>query len=71
MLPESYALTGAHLITGSHPVASGPVADVYQGSLDGSKICVKRTRIYSAPSNEGFSGVQKVRRPLPAYCLPL
>ena len=51
-------LLGAHLITDSHPVASGAAADIYEGDTDGRKVCVKRVRIYS----DGDTwGTQKVR----------
>ena len=57
MLPTSYMLPDAHLITGSHPVASGAAANIYEGSTDGRKVFVKRVRIYSDGDTRG---VQKV-----------
>ena len=57
MLPD------AHLITGSHPVASGAAADIYEGSADGRKVCVKRVRVYS----DGDTwGAQKVWPSIPS-----
>lgn len=58
ILPESYTLPDTHLITSSHPVASGAVADIYEGTLNGRKVCVKRIRVYSKGDQRG---VQKVR----------
>ena len=41
-----------------HPVASGGSGDVYEGTLDGLKVCVKRVRVYA---NEGVAKATKVR----------
>jgi hypothetical protein len=42
---------------GHHPVASGGSGDVYEGTFDGSKVCVKRIRVYS---NDGPEKAIKV-----------
>ncbi|KAF9644873.1 kinase-like protein [Thelephora ganbajun] len=47
ILPTSYALSSKVLLVGRQPVASGGSGDVYEGSLNGLKVCVKRVRIYS------------------------
>ena len=47
MLPTSYILSSQHLEVDSEPFTSGGSGDVYKGTLDGSKICVKRVRMYS------------------------
>lgn len=53
VLPESYAITGTLFITSSHPVASGVVADIWEGMLDGRNVCVKRTRTcWTSPSED-------------------
>jgi len=47
ILPTSYMVSSNLLDISSRPVASGGSADVYEGTLNGSKVCVKRVRIYS------------------------
>lgn len=47
ILPTSYTLSSQALDVGRQPVASGGSGDVYEGSLHGSKVCVKRVRVYS------------------------
>lgn len=44
-IPQSYTLN-AHPMISSHPVASGPTADIYRGILEGREVCVKRIRVY-------------------------
>ena len=46
-LPTSYILPPHLLNTCSLPLASGAYGDVYEGSLNGSKVCVKRIRVYT------------------------
>jgi len=37
----------SHLLTiGPNPFAQGGHGDVYEGTLDGSKVCIKRVRVY-------------------------
>ena len=45
--PSSYILSSQDLTVGHRPVASGGSGDVYEGSLSGSRVCVKRVRVYS------------------------
>jgi hypothetical protein len=47
ILPSSYTLSPSLLNVSPHPVASGGPGDVYEGILDGSKVCIKRIRVYS------------------------
>ncbi|KAF9644868.1 kinase-like protein [Thelephora ganbajun] len=47
ILPTSYALSSSLLIISGQPVASGSSGDLYEGTLNGSKVCVKRVRVYS------------------------
>ena len=48
------------MITGSHPVASGAIADIYEGTLNGRKVRIKQVRVYS---NGDPRGIQEVRYP--------
>lgn len=69
ILPESYRLLGTDLITSSHPVGSGAVADIYEGTLDGRKVCVKRTRACSNGDPREVQGVSHPLLPLPLAVL--
>lgn len=40
------------------PTTSGGFGDVYQGTLDGSSVCIKRVRMY----RDSLQRVTKVRR---------
>ena len=60
ILPTSYTLSSQVLTTGRQPFASGGSGDVYEGTLNGSKVCVKRVRVYSRDGSEKAS---KVRSP--------
>lgn len=65
MLPESYTLSNTRLIADSHPVASGAVADTYEGTFDGRKVCIKRVRVYSNGDPRGIQGVRYPFLPFP------
>jgi len=43
---------------GSNPFAWGAYGDVYQGTLDGSRVCIKRMRVYN---RDGPDRAAKVR----------
>ena len=47
ILPASYTLAPHLLNVGSEPFASGACGDVFEGTLDGSRICIKRIRVYT------------------------
>ena len=47
MPPVSYNLSPDLLNTASYPFASGGYGDMYEGSLDDSKVCIKRLRVYT------------------------
>ena len=47
ILPTSHILSSSILDVGHQPVASGGSGDIYEGILNGSRVCVKRVRIYS------------------------
>ena len=61
MLPKSYAISNSLLNTSPWPAASGAFADVYEGILNSSKVCVKKARIRLGGDPRR---VQKVRPPL-------
>ncbi|KAF9789483.1 kinase-like domain-containing protein [Thelephora terrestris] len=46
-LPTSYTFPSQVLAIGNRPVASGGSGDVYEGTLNGCKACVKQVRVYS------------------------
>src|ERR1700712_1327634 len=46
ILPTSYALSFNCLSIHTEPFTSGEHIDVYGGTLGGSRICVKRARVY-------------------------
>jgi len=45
ILPTSYTLSSHNLTISSEPFASGGYGDVYQATLDGSRVRVKRVRV--------------------------
>ena len=61
ILPRSHALLSSLKITSRQPVASGGSGDVYEGTLNGSKVCVKRVRVYA---KDGPMKVPKVWHPV-------
>jgi len=67
ILPASHVISSQGLIVGREPVAGGGYGDVYEGSLDGSKVCVKRARMYTKGSNMETIKVQRRRYHFPAY----
>ena len=58
VLPTSYIVSPSRLIIGGQPAASGGSGDIYQGTLDGEDVCVKRVRVYS---KDGPKQATKVR----------
>ena len=61
ILPTSHIILSPLLITSSHPVTSGSFGDVYEGTLDGSKVCAKRVRVYP---EDGPAGARRVCCPI-------
>jgi len=47
ILPISYTLSSHLLNIGPEPFASGGFGDIYNGTLDGSRVCIKRVRAYA------------------------
>ncbi|KAF9779338.1 kinase-like domain-containing protein [Thelephora terrestris] len=45
ILPSSYTISGDLVRVGNDPVAFGGFSDVWEGSLDGDKVCIKHLRI--------------------------
>ena len=69
ILPTSYTLSPDLLTIGPNPFASGSYGDVYEGTLDGSRVCTKRARVYA---QDGPRKTTKVRlRCRPLLCPPL
>ena len=56
MLPTSYTLSSDLLNISPDPFAAGVYGDVYEGSLDGSRVCIKHAKAYVQ------SGPQKAAR---------
>ena len=48
ILPTSYTLSSHLLNIGSDPFASGGYGDVFEGIHDGSRVCIKRVRVYTS-----------------------
>jgi len=67
ILPPSYTLLSQDLAAGRQSVASGGSDDVYEGSLNGSRVCVKRIRIYSKDDPEKATKVHFRRHHILAY----
>lgn len=72
-LPGSHTLHGKLSIPSPYPIASGAVADIYEGTLDGQEVYVKRAQTYSSnatplnmvcgpplPSPATLNGTQKL-----------
>ena len=59
ILPTSYTPLASLLNIDPYPIASRGLGDVYEGTLDGSRVSVKRFRVYS---KEGPKEAIKVRR---------
>ena len=53
ILPTSYTPPSQVLTVGRQPVASGGSGDVHEGTLNGSKVCVKRVRVYYVDGPDG------------------
>ena len=60
ILPTSYTLSSSLLNVDCQPVASGGTGDVYEGTLNNSRVCVKRVRVYS---KDGPGKATKVGHP--------
>jgi len=67
ILPTSYFLSSL-LNIDSDPFCSGGYGDMYEGSLDGSRVCVKRVRVYTKDDPKKAAKVRYRHRCFP--CLP-
>ena len=52
ILPRSHTVLPHLLDIDAEPFASGGFADVYHGTLNGSRVCIKRVRVYTEESPE-------------------
>jgi hypothetical protein len=68
VLPTSYTLSPHLLNIDRDPFSSGGYGDVYRGTLDGSRICVKRVRVYARDGPGKATKARYWRRRSP--CLP-
>ena len=68
ILPTLYTPPSQVLIVGRQPVASGGSGDVYEGTLNGSKVCVKRVRVYARDGPEAGKKVLRAHRFLVPCC---
>lgn len=69
ILPTLHTLSSLVLNISCHPVTLGGSGDIYEGTLNGSRVCVKRVRVYS---KEGPEKATKVHHPHHYFpCLPL
>ena len=66
ILPTSYTLSSDRLNIGPEPFASGGYGDVYNGTLDGSRVCIKRVRVYTEDGPEKAAKVRYCRRRFPS-----
>ena len=57
VLPTSYMLSSHHLNSDSLLFASGGYGDVYQGTLDGMKVCTKRVHVYTQDTPQNTAKV--------------
>ena len=62
MLPTSYTLLSHLLNIGSEPFASGGYGDVYEGTHNGSRVCIKRVRSYTSEDPKKAARVCHRRR---------
>jgi hypothetical protein len=60
ILPSSYNIFGDLTINDDDPVASGGFSDVWEGTYDGKKVCIKRLRI-----------TQQTRQVIEKVCVPV
>ena len=58
ILPTPYTLSPQLQTIGHEPFASGGYGDMYEGTLDGSRVCIKRLRAYT---DDGLQNATKVR----------
>ena len=61
ILPASSALSSQVLLINNQPVASRGSSDVYEGTLNNSRVCVKRIRAYAKDSSGEPPDVRRLR----------
>ena len=70
ILPTSYALPSGLLNIAPEPFASGGSGDVYEGTLDGSRVCIKRIWAYIQDGPQKATTVRYPHRHLSRSPLP-
>ena len=65
MLPTSYTLSSDLLNISPEPFAAGGYGDVYEGTLDGSRVCIKRVKAYVQDGPQKAARVRYRRRRFP------
>lgn len=68
MLPKSLTLSTTHSVTSIHPITSGTIADVWEGTYNGCKVYVKQPRYFPATDGDTWR-VEIVSGP--SFTLPL
>ena len=63
ILPKSSTISGTLLKTDDAPFASGSLADMHEGSLNDSKVCVEKVRMYSDGDPKGVKKVHNLPHP--------
>ena len=70
ILPTSYTLSPHLLNVHPQPFTSGGFADVYHGTFNGSKVCIKRVRVYVQETQDNPEKALKVRHRLCCFTHP-
>ena len=67
IFPPSHTLSPQVLAVDAHSIASGGSGDAYEGLLDGSRVYVKRVRVYSKDGPERATKVAHRSHHFPVY----
>ncbi len=59
-LPQTLKLDGEVMLTNNGPIANGSFSDVFEGEYRGTKIAMKRLRIFSKRGQQGDNELVKV-----------
>ena len=66
ILPASYTLPSRLLNINPDPFATGGYGDVHEGTLDGSRVCIKRVRMYTRDGPRRATKVRSAVSPISA-----
>lgn len=69
ILPSSYTTSSHRLNIGPEPFASGGYGDVYKGTLDGRRVCIKRVRVYIQDGPRKAARVRFLTLPLSPFAI--